>query len=182
MRSKARWVAATVGLALLLAPLSAEATTLQDPDDVGAKMLDIKSASVGHTVVDGDGVLALTVESYKPFGCDDLAGTMHIGRSLAFQIDYPSTTRAPDMRIRVQCEAGVYLWRARTVEGQHVAQRNVALRPTGTTLTVVFTQDWYGAENGELPARWKVVSTRWITSTTAEVDTAPDSGWAEFAA
>jgi hypothetical protein len=168
-------------LLLFVLPGTAQATTMQDPDDVGPGMLDIKSASVGHTTVDGDGVLALTVESYEPFGCADLAGTKHSGRSLAFVIDYPSTPRTHDLRIRVRCtDSGVYWWRARTVEGRHIAQRNVALRPTDTTLTVVFTQDWYGAENGELPARWKVVSTRWITSTTAEVDAAPDTGWAVF--
>lgn len=181
-----RWVASVaMSLAILLTPLSAQATSLQDPDDVGADMLDIKSASVSSTSVDRERILTLTVESYEPFGCNDLAGHHHIGRSLAFIIDYPSTPRVPDLRVRVQCESGTYGWRARllgTERGGVVVQRSTAIRPTDTTLSVLFSGEWYGDHGGEMPARWKVVSTRWITSTTAEVDTAPDDGWSEFAA
>ena len=181
---KTRWIAsAAVCLAVLLTPLSAQATTMQDPHDVGPGMLDIKSASVTSTSVDSNRILTLSVESYEPFGCNDLTGRMHIGRSLAFIIDYPSTPRVPDLRIRVQCESGTYTWRARLLGTQRrgvVVQRNTAIRPTDTTLSLLFSGEWYGDIGGEEPARWKVVSTRWITSTTAEVDSAPDTGWAVF--
>lgn len=182
---KARWitVSAVAVLMAALTPLTAQAAPIQDPDDVSSETIDIKSASVGHTYVDGEGTLALTVESYEPFGCEDLAGNSHSGQSLAFVIDFPSTPRTHDMRIRVRCfSSGTYWWRAKLIEADRVVQKNKALRPTDTTLTILFSLDWYTSSvGGEEPARWKVISTRWVDSQPAEVDSAPDHGWGDFA-
>lgn len=85
------------------------------------------------------------------------------------------------MRIRVRCDdADAYTWTARLIQPDLTVKKDIALRPSATTLTVIFTHDWYGANGGEAPARWKVVSTRRAGSAIAEVDTAPDHGWGDF--
>ena len=171
-------------LFLLALPSTAQAAVpIQDPNDVSAETIDIKSSVVDYFVDgNGDGALAFTVESYEPFGCDDLSASRQTGQSLAFIFDFPSRPGSHDMRIRIRCnKAGVYRWVARLPQYDNIrVGRGVSSRPSDTTLVVDFTLDWYGAANGELPARYKVVSTRWANSVVAEIDTAPDRGWGDF--
>lgn len=168
-----------------LTPLAAQAAVqIQDPDDVSAKSIDIKSAAVDHFVdSNGDGALAFTVESYEPFGCDALSATRHTGQSLAFLIDFPATSEPLDVRIRIRCNAsGEYVWRARNVASDLRLLRDIASRPNDTTLVVSFTVDWFWGANGEAGEvnQWKTVSARWVDSKIAEIDSAPDRGWGDF--
>jgi hypothetical protein len=173
---KARWITVSA-LAVLLAaltPLSAQAATLQDPDDV-AGALDIKSATVEDFPVPGEQFLAFTLETYEPFDCDDLAGSW-----FGFVGDFPTT---PDglhsVRFRVRCDhAGLYYWtvRNRYVQGSikhRMPSPDAIERPSSTTVKILLDMDWY-LPSSEVPTRWKVISE------SVERDAAPDQGWGEF--
>ena len=181
---KARWAAsAAVCLAVLLTPLSAQATTMQDPDDVGPGMIDIKSASVSSIHVVEDGIIGLTVEAYEPFDCADLQDSRRTGNSLGFAIDYPSTNQTPDLRIRIRChDTGGYTWRARFVESRLTDSYTSVIRPTSDSLMVLFTVEWFidNGGGGQEPVRWKVLSSRRLDFKPIEIDAAPDKGWSLF--
>lgn len=181
---KARWITVTAVAVLMaaLTPLAAQATTLEDPDDVGPGMIDIKSASVTsiYAVVD-DRIMALTVEAYEPFDCATLLNSRKTGNSFGIAIDYLSTDQTPDLRIRVRClSTGQYIGRARFVESGFADAFSTVIRPTSDSLMVLFTAEWFHDNGGEEPARWKVTSARRIDFKPVEVDTAPDHGWAVF--
>jgi hypothetical protein len=180
---KARWITVLAVAAFMaaLTPLAAQATTLEDPDDVGPGMIDIKSASVTATSIAGERIIALTVEAYEPFDCATLLDSRRTGNALGFAIDYLSTAQTPDLRIRVRClDTGQYTWRVRFVESRLTDVYETVIRPTSTTLTVMFTGEWFGDIGGEEPARWKVTSARRVDFKPVEIDSAPDQGWSLF--
>jgi hypothetical protein len=173
---KTRWAAlAAVCLAVLITPLSAQAATLQDPDDV-AGTLDIKRALVEEVPVPGEYFLGFTLETYEPFDCDDLAGNW-----FGFVGDFPTT---PDglhsVRFRVRCDhAGLYYWtiRSRYVQGSikhRMPSPDAIERPSSTSVKILLDMDWYRPSGADL-TRWKVISK------SVERDVAPDHGWAAFA-
>jgi hypothetical protein len=180
---KTRWVTVSALAVLLVAltPLAAQATTLEDPDDVGPGMIDIKSASVPFISVVEDGIIGLTVEAYEPFDCADLQDSRRTGNSLSFAIDYPSTNQTPDLRIRVRClDTGHYTWRARFVESRLTDSHTSVIRPTSDSLMVLFTVEWFIDNGGEQSGRWKALSSRRVDFKPVEIDAAPDKGWSLF--
>jgi hypothetical protein len=170
-------------LFLFVLPGTAQATTMQDPDDVGPGMIDIKSASVSFISVVDDGIIGLTIEAYEAFECADLQDSRRTGNSLGFAIDYLSTDQTPDLRIRVRClDTGGYTWRARFVESRLTDSYTSVIRPTSDSLMVLFTVEWFidNGGGGQEPVRWKVLSSRRLDFKPIEIDAAPDKGWSLF--